>query len=531
MLQIRLTRNDDVLRIRMLLHLEAAALIRKAGAKWNDALVCYTMPWEDAPRLHAVGLTPFLVGDVPPLPRKALVAATPGYTPSAPPKNPAPFPHQLAGVEWLESHHQDILADQQGLGKTREALDYLRLVWLEDPRPAIVVTKHALLSVWEDEIRKWGDDWKVVTVDGAAPKRQALWGKADGKCIILLTYDMLKAKDSRPHLEFRKWSFAVLDECHLAKNGRSARGRAIHQIRSPRRLAMSGTPVINNPWEIYNILRWLGIESRSYMEFVQAYGEPDEYQSWSLAPRHALRYQAYIGSHMLRRTKDEVLDLPPKIYQTIRVEMTPAQKSLYYQLLTKHGYQKNGEWVEFKEGLPLLTKLYQCTSGLQCFEEPPSGGKIDALKELLEDRPDEKVVVFSRWLATVHAVADMFPNSVRLVGGMSSKDTEHSWRSFQTDPAVRLFVGSIDACREGLTLHKAETVIFLERPWAPGYSSQVEDRTHRAGLDHAVNIIDLVVPKTMDEYVLKVIDSKRNLEALLRTPEGIQEAMGFLKTG
>jgi SNF2 family DNA or RNA helicase len=517
MLQIECTRQDDHYLLRMPIHFDAGHLLKQAGAAWNSHEMAYILPVAAGTRLYQLGLGPFLKGDVPPRANTQLTRPSADFRLRT--KEPPPFPHQVAGVEWLLSHPQALLADQQGLGKTRQTIDYLREIWKEDPKPAIVVTKRALLSVWEDEIRRWGDDWPVVRIDGSQAKREKAWGKVRGPCVVLTTYDLTKAEDSQAMYKYVAFALAVLDECHLIKSGRTKRGKAVHQIRAPRRLALSGTPIINSPWEIWNILRWLGVESRPYWRFLDTYGEIDASGNWNLAPRSAAKYERYVGTVLLRRTKDTVLDLPPKVYQNIQVEMTPRQKTFYRNLLTNKGWNRDGEWVSYAEGLPLLTKLYQCTSGLQCFGMPPEGGKIDALRELLEDRiENEKVVVFSRFLDTVHAIHTMYKNnSIYLVGGMA--DSEDSWRRFQEDENIRIFVGSLDACREGLTLTKASTAIFMDKSWAPAYNEQAEDRLHRMGTTGTVNIISLITRSSVDHVIERTLDRKQNLEALLRNAD------------
>ena len=308
----------------------------------------------------------------------------------------------------------------------------------------------------------------------------------------------------------------IVDEIHKAKNGSSQQGKALRTLRTPVRIGLSGTPM-NKAEDLWNILTWLGVEKRSFYSFRNAYCIMGGYGGHKVVGHKNLEsLNAELNKVMLRRKKDEVLDLPPKVYSTEYVELTKAQQSIYRDI-------KNGIIADMENILTSVNplsctlRLRQLTGGLFTEDNP----KLERIKDMLDEEiiPNGyKAIIFSQWkqITEIYKEALKEYNPIYITGEVNPEDRQKAVERFQTDDRCKLAIGTTGAMGTGLTLNKASYVFFLDKKWNSGENEQAEDRAHRIGTAGTVNIISLVAKGSVDEGVEEyLIENKELVERVV----------------
>ena len=212
---------------------------------------------------------------------------------------------------------------------------------------------------------------------------------------------------------------------------------------------------------------------------------------------------AELNTVMIRRKKEEVLDLPPKLYSTEYVELTTAQKKQYRDI-------KNGIVADMENILASVNplnctlRLRQLTSGNPNLTD--DSPKLDRIKEMLEEEiiPNgHKAIIFSQWstIAKDLGIELSEYDPIVITGEVPPEQRQRLVDNFQTNPHCKVAIGTIGAMGTGLTLNKASYVFFMDKAWNSGDNAQAEDRAHRIGTVGAVNVISMVAKGTIDEAV------------------------------
>lgn len=295
----------------------------------------------------------------------------------------------------------------------------------------------------------------------------------------------------------------IVDEIHKAKNGGSQQGKALRFLKAPVKIGLSGTPM-NKAEDLWNILTWLGVERRSFYSFKNAYCTMGGFGGYKVIGYKNLNdLNAELNTVMLRRKKEEVLDLPPKLYSTEYVELTTAQKKQYRDI-------KNGIVADMENILASVNplnctlRLRQLTSGNPNLTD--DSPKLDRIKEMLEEEiiPNgHKAIIFSQWstIAKDLGIELSEYDPIVITGEVPPEQRQRLVDNFQTNPHCKVAIGTIGAMGTGLTLNKASYVFFMDKAWNSGDNAQAEDRAHRIGTVGAVNVISMVAKGTIDEAV------------------------------
>ena len=423
------------------------------------------------------------------------------------------YPYQEEAVQAMEEERGFLLADEMGLGKTVVQMEELRRYTLtHSPTRSLIICPKSVISVWEDHAKKFG--FKDVYLHHAPQKAEHL--------ITITNWDQIRIN---PMYKKVGWHFVVADEAHNAKNRKAKRTRALWTIPARHRRALTGSPIVNRPDELWAILHWLYPERwTSYWKFYEKYVDYEKH------PFHQYRIvkgaknvedlQEKLSMLMLRRFKRDVLtQLPDKYYEKIQVDLSPRQFAVYEQMR-----KDMLAWVGKNEDKPLaakmviaqLMRLRQIAGGTPDIDEEGNvtihepSSKIDALMDVIEgtDRP---IVVFSNFRAMVRMVRERCNagkiSCVGLTGETAQSDRSEAIRAFQAGEA-RVFVGTIRAGGVGVTLTRSSTVVFLDRSWSPADNLQAEDRLHRIGQENAVQVIHIDANRTVDRYVEAKLDWK-----------------------
>ena len=310
----------------------------------------------------------------------------------------------------------------------------------------------------------------------------------------------------------------ALDEGHKCKDPTSQQGKALLKLQAETMVSMTGTPLMNNPLDLYIHLKWLGYEKHAYYSFKKHYcifGGFGGYQIVGYRNLDQLKEQ--FEDIMLRRLKKDVLDLPAKIYTTEYVEMSPKQAKIYKEVS-----------MEIKENIDKVTnainplaeliRLRQATGYTGILSSTiQESAKLDRLEELLDEIVSNggKALIFSNWTAMTNPTFERFKRFNPAIITGETKNRVEQQDKFMNDDTCKIIIGTIGAMGTGLTLTAGSTVIFLDEPWNRATREQAEDRAHRIGTKENVNIIFLITKNTIDERIHDIVEQKGHLADML----------------
>lgn len=428
-----------------------------------------------------------------------------------------PLPHQIEAFNYGMERDMLLIGDEQGLGKTKESIDICVARKRDIVKCLIVCGVNSVKYNWEKEISIHSKE-RAVMIDGKtmeARVSQLLSWYTGAEYFGIINIESLRNEKIQDALyKGIKEGFigaVIVDEIHKAKNGSSQQGKALRTLKTPIRIGLSGTPM-NKAEDLWNILTWLGIEKRSFYSFKNTYCIMGGYGGYKVVGHKNLEsLNAELNRVMLRRKKDEVLDLPPKVYSTEYVELTKRQQAIYKSI--RDGILADLENI-LKSVHPLscTLRLRQLTGGLFTEDNP----KLERIKDMLEEEiiPNgNKAIIFSQWeqITELYKEALKEYNPIYITGKVAPEDRQKEVERFQNDNNCKIAIGTIGAMGTGLTLNKASYVFFVDKLWNSGDNVQAEDRAHRIGTAGTVNIISIVAKGSVDEGVEEYLIENKDL--------------------
>lgn len=464
-----------------------------------------------------------------------------GFDRIRPGKEPRGFqgtlrPYQCEGLGWLsfleDLHLGGCLADDMGLGKTVQILALLQRRRTQGkkrqgPRPSLIVAPRSVVHNWLQEAERFAPRLEAFTYIG--PDRGEILMGASELDLIITTYGLvLRDIDELKKEEF---AYIVLDEAQAIKNPSSQTAKACRLLRGQHRLALTGTPVENHLGELWSIFEFLNPGMLGKLPTLTA-------ASANRSPEPAVLEQiaTVLKPFILRRTKQQVLkDLPPKTEQTLYCVLGDRQRLLYDQLREHYRASLMGRIKSDGLGgskvfvLEALLRLRQaaCHPALlgEEHKEDPSV-KVETLMDQLEEVLDEghKALVFSqftRMLALIRTELDERKVNYEYLDGRT-RQRQPKIDRFQNDPDCQLFLISLKAGGLGLNLTAADYVFLLDPWWNPAVEAQAIDRAHRMGQQRPVMAYRLIATDTVEEKIMELQDSKRQLaDAILRADRSL----------
>ncbi|MGI8623226.1 MAG: DEAD/DEAH box helicase, partial [Solirubrobacteraceae bacterium] len=409
-------------------------------------------------------------------------------------------PFQRAGVRYVLAARRSFLADEQGLGKTVEALAALE----EDGAyPAIVICPASLKLNWQREARKWLPHRAVTLVSGTGVL------VSDDADLVVLNYEIVRAHAAR--LAQRRPRALVLDESHYVKNPRAKRTQATRKLANALapdalRLALTGTPVMNHPEELIAQLRILGRleDFGSGAKFARRFqgAGAEERIHWHLRRRC-----------FVRRLKADVLpQLPAKRQVVVPVALDNERE---YRLAEEDVIA----WLREQpldlaelEARVAATLRAERLAQLNALKRLAARGKLGAALAWIDDflASEEPLVVFSGNREVQGLVLKRFPQAHHIVGDDPIEQREATVHAFQeSSRPPGLIVCATRVAGQGITLTRASNVAFLDLEWTPAMHDQAEDRLHRIGQHDAVTAWYLLAAGTIDETMIELIGRKR----------------------
>jgi SWI/SNF-related matrix-associated actin-dependent regulator 1 of chromatin subfamily A len=427
---------------------------------------------------------------------------------------PELFPYQVVGAKFLAERERACLFDVPGLGKTAQAI---RAADAIGARRIIVVCPAAVRAVWHGELKKFAQlPRKILKAKSIHDLGVWLKGKAD---VMLLSYEMAsKWADKIDDL----YDVLIIDEAHYAKNSQSNRTRALFGTNcdgrkglgayATRTWLLTGTPMANDPVDLWPLMRFVGATSLGLTPFTARYFKSRQGTfSAKQTPRDEMipELRMALDATSLRRTKEQVgLQIPPIHLTTTTVDgNTDEIKAL---LKEWPGLEQAILDAIEQGGLSFLDAQHIATLRRLVGEaKAPAYAKLIA-EEMKNGR--DKLVVFT-WhtraaeIITSYLAAEGLGTT--LVDG-KTKETDRMAhvKSFQEDPEHRVFVGNIRAAGTGLTLTAASDLDMFESSWAPADNAQAIMRVHRIGQGRKVNARFISLAGSIDEVVSETVAKK-----------------------
>jgi len=448
-------------------------------------------------------------------------------------------PYQVEGLHWLRQMHAwgcgGILADDMGLGKTVQVIAMLCGFYSKksEDRPSLIVLPTSLLHNWKHELKRFAPHIPVEIFHGLERLENTELLNVH-RCIILTSYAML-----RNELEIwqnMELGYLILDESQAIKNPISQSAMAVRSLQAAHRLAMTGTPIENNLMDLWSQFAFVNpglLGGREFFrkEFMGNGKEPP--------PPSLLELLGKITAPFyLRRTKEKVLtDLPPLEERILYVDMEAPQRALYEK--TKNLYRKKilGEIEEkgihksqmyILEGMLRLRQI-ACDPRLYMKTSKASSAKLDLLVDKLQEDVVEnhKALVFSQFTTLLDycgkALKAAHIDFAYLDG--STRDRAQAIEEFTQQSNKRVFLISLKAGGTGLNLTSADYVFHLDPWWNPAVESQATGRAHRIGQKNVVQSIKLVASNSIEEKIVQLQESKRQLASAV-----LQSDQGFVKS-
>lgn len=328
----------------------------------------------------------------------------------------------------------------------------------------------------------------------------------------------------------------IFDEFQVCKNITSLQTKALLRIKdSPNKVAATGTPIMNKAMDCYPLLSWLENKYINYKEFQDRYCVMGGFMNRQcIGDKNMHELHNRIKPLMLRRLKEDVLDLPDKVYIEDYLEMTDKQNLLYKQIkgetLLKISEAKK------KKDLTIFTKLRQLTShsclatddiqkcssinDLIQYSQIFESIKFDRIKQLVEEisANNRKVIIFTNFKRAAYLLQDALKEYNPLAIHGDIKETSIRLKiveQFQEKDNNKVLIGTIKAMGTGLTLTAASNVIFLDEPWNKALKDQCCDRCHRIGAKETIFIRTLICKNTLDEKINAIVKSKGALADML----------------
>jgi len=441
----------------------------------------------------------------------------------------SPYSHQIEGFTYgLENDHW-LLGDEQGLGKTKQVIDIAvaKKYQRNYEHCLIICGVNGLKWNWLNEIETHSNEtgWVLgqksgrtgIKIGSTTDKIKDLDRVDDLPYFIITNIESFRTDEIADKVaslcKSGKIGMIAADEVHKMKNPSSQQGKGFLKAQAQTMIAMTGTPLMNTPLDLYIILKWLGIENHSFYQFKNHYAIMGGYGNHQIIGYRCLDdLQKQLNSIMLRRLKADVLDLPEKTFIDEYVEMTGKQAQLYKEIT--NDILANIDKVKMAPNpLAELIRLRQVTGypGIVSSTILESA-KLDRMEELVEDAVanGKKVVIFSNWSQMTDEIYLRLHNyhPAVITGQTDDASRQDEVKHFQNDADCKVIIGTTGAMGTGLTLTAGTVEIFLDEPWNMALKDQAVDRCHRIGQNNNVTIYTLLTKHTIDEKIHKLVYKK-----------------------
>ena len=460
-----------------------------------------------------------------------------------------PFPFQQEAVESIKDLEYAAVFHEQGLGKSKIAID-LALYWLhrKSVDTVVVVTKKGLLANWIREFKAHTYTEPRVL----SQNKRANFYVFNTPCRLVLThYEVLRSELARLKLFLKSRAVAVImDESARIKNPNTSVAQAAHELAPlfERRVIMTGTPVANRPFDLWSQVYFLDQGESLGEDFGRFKADFDLSNKLGVDESAKTRFEtelaavfAKISKFSVRETKTGgVVELPEKVYQTVLADWEDEQYRLYRAI------RSDMRAVVVKEGVPTeddsdqllkrLVRLVQVASNPVLVDEAyrAEPGKLECLTEVVEKicSNGEKCIIWTSFTSNADALKQEYRRfgAVVVHGKMGMDSRDQSIQRFLEKDDARVLVATPGAAKEGLTLTVANHVIFYDRSFSLDDYLQAQDRIHRISQKRTCYVYNILMRDSIDEWVDQLLRSKHLAAQLAQgdiTLEQYQELMSY----
>ena len=419
-----------------------------------------------------------------------------------------PLEHQKIAIEKLAGSKRFILVDDMGLGKTTSTI----LAALETGAKKILIVCPASLKInWQREIENYSDR-PVFIAEGKKFSTE--------HDFVIVNYDILKNfHDSDPKKKDESlllqsgFELVILDEAHMISNVQAQRTKIINSFakKVDRVWLLTGTPMTSRPMNYYNLLNliespvaqnWKAYAIRYCQGFQFTAGKRKVWNVMGASNLEELRDRT--SKQILRRLKEEVLDLPDKI-------ITPV----YLRLKSKEYEDLMGEYFDWYDKNPdesssLTVQFSKLMKVRKVIANEKTKQTIEFAENILEQ--GKKVIIFTNFTDTLQTLYQHFgKQAVYLDGSCSNSMRQQAVDSFQNDDKIKVFVGNLKAAGVGLTLTAAEVVIMNDLSFVPAEHAQAEDRAYRYGQKSNVLVYYPLFENTIEGVIYDILNKKKRI--------------------
>ena len=417
-----------------------------------------------------------------------------------------PLSHQKEAIEKLVGSKRFILADDMGLGKTTSTI----IAALETEAKKILIVCPASLKInWQREIENYSDR-SVFICEGKKFSTE--------HDFVIINYDILKnfhdpKSKELTLLEQCNFDLVILDEAHMISNAQAQRTKIINSFvkKINRVWLLTGTPMTSRPMNYYNLLSI--IESpvaQNWMAYAIRYCQGYQFKAgnrkvWNVTGASNLEeLRDRTSKQILRRLKEEVLDLPDKIITPVYLRLKSNE---YEELMGDYydWYDKNPD-----ESSSLTVQFSKLMKVRKVIAKEKVKQTIEFTENILEQ--GKKVIIFTNFTDTLQTIYQHFgKQAVYLDGSCSNSLRQQSVDSFQNDEKIKIFVGNLKAAGVGLTLTSAEVVIMNDLSFVPAEHAQAEDRAYRYGQKSNVLVYYPLFENTIEGKIYDILNHKKKI--------------------
>ena len=416
--------------------------------------------------------------------------------------------HQEEAVKRLVVNRRFILADDMGLGKTTSTI----IASLETGAKKILIICPASLKInWQREYQLYSDKSSYVC-EGKNYSEDAE--------IVIINYDIIKnfhdSKDHKNSLMLKsKFDLVIIDEAHYIQNVQAQRTKLINDLATNvnRLWLLTGTPMTSRPINYFNLLSLVDSPvAKNWMAYVVRYCAGYQFRVgprkvWNVMGASNLEeLRDRTAATILRRLKEDVLDLPEKIITPVYLRLRSKN---YEELMGEYynWYEKNPE--ESKNLSIQFTKLVQVR---QLIADEKTQHTIELAENIIEQ--GKKVIIFCNFTHSLEIIYKHFGKAaVRLDGSTSKTQRQEAIDKFQEDEKIKVFVGNIKSAGTGITLTAGEAVIMNDLSFLPSDHSQAEDRAYRYGQKNNVLVYYPLFENTLEGIIYDIVNNKKRIIA------------------
>jgi SNF2 family DNA or RNA helicase len=444
-----------------------------------------------------------------------------------------PFKHQETTASYLTLRDRCFCFNEAGTGKTSSvvwAADYLMQVG-QVKRVLIICPLSIMYSAWQADVFKTAMHRTVGVAYGDANKRaKIVSGQYE---FVIINYDGIATVVDE--IAAAKFDLIVVDEANAYKTVTTKRWRILAKLITPstKLWMLTGTPASQSPLDAYGLAKL--VSPATVPKYFTAWRDKVMQQvtrfKWTPRP-YAKQLVFEALQPAIRFEKSQCLDLPPLVYQTREIPLTPQVLKYYKELKNQMLIEAAGEQISAVNAAAQLSKLLQISGGaiytdtreVVEFDVSP---RLNALMEVL-DETDHKVIVFVPFRHTIELVSrhlnDEGVTNEIINGDVPARKRADIINRFQNADQPRVLVIQPQAASHGVTLTAADTVVF----WSPVMSVetylQCVARIDRVGQVNSMTVVHLQgseAERKVYQMLQGKVDSHEKLVDLYRQELGI----------